>query len=129
VAEGRGERPSLPEPLTRRPIAATGRNGSVRPVERISGVLAGLLEVLSVVPAAGRANRVPLAAVAVLLLSGLAFLVAGGGLGVPEAARAVPEAGGGPRPTTPGASGAPDGTQAPSPNASLAGEPSFAPVP
>lgn len=42
-----------------------------------------------ILPAA-RENRVPLASSAVLVLAGLAFAVAGGGLGVPEAARAVP---------------------------------------
>jgi hypothetical protein len=129
VAEGRGERPRWPAPLTRRPMVAVA--GTERAVERISHTLADLLDILRVLPAAGRTNRVPLAALAVLLLSGLAFLVAGGGLGVPEAARAVPEpgSGSGPAPTAPGSSGAPQGSEAPAASGSLPGEPSFAPVP
>jgi hypothetical protein len=129
VVEGRSERPSWPAPLPRRPIV--GGAGVERAIERISHALAGLLDTLWVLPAAGRTNRVPLAAVAVLFLSGLAFLVAGGGLGVPEAARAVPEVGSGtgPGPTTPGSSAAPRGSALPTPSESLPAQPSFAPVP
>jgi len=74
---------------------------------------------------------VPLAALAVLLLSGLAFLVAGGGLGVPEAARAIPETvpGSGSGPTTPGASGVPGVSEPPTATEPVSGGPSFAPVP
>lgn len=56
---------------------------------------------------AGRENRVPLASIAVLALAGLAFAVSGGGLGVPEAARAVPAFG------QPGPVDAPDGPDGP----------------
>jgi NADH:ubiquinone oxidoreductase subunit 2 (subunit N) len=128
VEEGRGERPRWPAPLPRRTMV--GRGGLERAFERISHALGGALDVLWVLPVAGRTNRMPAAAIAVLLLSGLAFLVAAGGLGVPEAARAVPAIGGnGPGPSSqpagsvaPGGSGGPG---APSPGS----EPSFAPVP
>jgi hypothetical protein len=77
----------------------------------------------------------PLAAIAVLLLSGLAFVVAAGGLGVAEAARARPSAAGGtPSPSTLGPSPsnvAPSETIPPGPGSAPSGaaEPSFAPVP
>ncbi|HEX5823000.1 MAG TPA: proton-conducting transporter membrane subunit [Candidatus Limnocylindrales bacterium] len=99
VTEGRSERPGWPGPLPRRPIV--GHGGLERAFERISHALGGALDVLWVVPAAGRQNRMPLAALAVLLLSGLGFLVAAGGFGVTDAARAVPVIGSGPGPSAP----------------------------
>jgi hypothetical protein len=50
----------------------------------------GTLDVVWVVPTAARHNRMPIASAAVLGVAGLALLVALGGLGVREAARAVP---------------------------------------
>ena len=112
VAEGRGERPRWPAPLPRRPIV--GQSGVERSFERVSHALGGGLDVLWLVPAAARTNRMPAAAMAVLLLSGLAFLVGAGGLGVTDAARAVPVVGNGPGPSSgpieslgPGGSGVP----------------------
>jgi NADH-quinone oxidoreductase subunit N len=135
VGEGRGERPHWPGPLPRRPIV--GRGGLERSFERVSHALGGALDVLWVLPGAGRANRMPLAAIAVLLLSGLGFVIAAGGLGVTEAARAVPVVNGnGPGPSAaPTESGAPVGSGAPGESAAPGGgaspgvEPSFAPVP
>jgi formate hydrogenlyase subunit 3/multisubunit Na+/H+ antiporter MnhD subunit len=129
VGEGRSERPRWPTPVPRRPMV--GVTGPERAFERGSHAWSALIDTLWVLPAAGRLNRVPIAAVAVLLLSGLAFLVAGGGLGVPDAARAVPEASGGsgPGPTTPGGSEAPGSSEGPGPTGPGPGEPSFAPVP
>jgi NADH:ubiquinone oxidoreductase subunit 2 (subunit N) len=128
VRAGRGERPRWPASLPRRPMAGVG--GLERGFERASHALSGTLDVAWLLPTAVRTNRMPLAAVAVLLLSGLAFLVAGGGLGVREAARAVPQAAGanagpsGPGPTAePGPSEEPSAAASPSPQAS------FAPVP
>jgi hypothetical protein len=91
-----------------------GRSGVERSFERVSHALGGGLDVLWLVPAAARTNRMPAAAMAVLLLSGLAFLVGAGGLGVTDAARAVPVVGNGPGPSSgpiesvgPGGSGVP----------------------
>ena len=125
VREGRSERPRWPEPVARRPIV--GRGGFERGFQRASHALGGALDVLWVFPATIRTNRMPLAAIAVFLLSGLAFVVAGGGLGVTEAARAVPVVGG----NEPGPPGAPPGSIAPSasvaPSASFGPSASFAP--
>ena len=90
VREGRGDRPAWPAPLPRRPMVGT--SGVERGLERASHAAGGLLDVVWVLPAAARLNRMPIASAAVLVLAGLAFVVAGGGLGVPEAARAVPVA-------------------------------------
>lgn len=90
VRDGRGDRPAWPAPLPRRPMVGAG--GVERGLERASHVAGGLLDILWALPAAARLNRMPIASAAVLVLAGLAFVVAGGGLGVPEAARAVPVA-------------------------------------
>jgi formate hydrogenlyase subunit 3/multisubunit Na+/H+ antiporter MnhD subunit len=128
VADGRSERPRWPASLPRRAIVGKGR--LERSFERVSHALGGALDILWVVPAAGRTNRMPVAAVAVLLLSGLAFVVAAGGLGVSEAARAVPVIGGEPGPSAaPNESGAPSGSGAPIQSGSPGEQPSFAPVP
>ncbi len=123
VSAGRGERPAWPTSVPSRPIV--GRGGLERGFGRVSHALGGALDVLWVLPAAGRLNRMPLAAAAVLLLSGLGFLVAGGGLGVPDAARAVPELGG----AGPGPSAVPGESPAPGDSSAPGGEPSFEPVP
>jgi hypothetical protein len=47
------------------------------------------------VPATVRLNRMPVASIAVLALAGVAFVVSSGGLGVADAARAVPGSVGG----------------------------------
>jgi len=147
VTDGRGERPRWPAPVPRRPIVGLG--GVERGFERAGHALSGFLDVVWLVPSAIRLNRMPLAAVAVLFLSGLAFLVAGGGLGVAEAARVVPlptasPGVSGPTPSSPTPSGAaPTGATpsvttpslAPSPagsrgpGGSAPASPSFAPVP
>ena len=128
VGEGRGELPRWPAPIPRRPIAGGGR--LERSFERTSHALGGALDVLWVLPTAGRANRMPIAAVAVLLLSGLAFAVAAGGFGVPEAARAVPVVGGsGPGPSTGPDGSIPPGGAGPVESVPPGSEPSFAPVP
>jgi hypothetical protein len=59
-------------------------------VERTSHAIAGTLDVLWTIPSGIRTNRTPIASVAVLVLAGLAAAVSAGGLGVPEAASAVP---------------------------------------
>ncbi|MBA2718889.1 MAG: hypothetical protein H0U52_06575 [Chloroflexi bacterium] len=88
VLAGRGDRPAWPEPLPRRPIV--GRGTVERGFERAAHAATGTLDVLWVLPVAARQNRMLLASAAVFVLAGLALAVSGGGLGVPEAARAVP---------------------------------------
>jgi hypothetical protein len=128
VRAGRGERPRWPASLPRRPMAGVG--GLERGFERASHALSGTLDVAWLLPTAVRTNRMPLAAVAVLLLSGLAFLVAGGGLGVREAARAVPQAAGANAgPSGPGSTAEPGPSEEPSAAASPSPQASFAPVP
>ena len=112
VRAGRSERVGWPAPLPRRPI------GGVSPVERgferTSHAIAGGLDILWSIPAAIRMNRTPLASVAVLVLAVLTAAISAGGLGVPEAARAVPvlgEPGPGPEASPPPAeSGDPGAT-------------------
>ncbi|HXI80382.1 MAG TPA: proton-conducting transporter membrane subunit [Verrucomicrobiae bacterium] len=139
VLEGRSERPRWPTPLPRRPMV--GGPGLERGFERVAHGLSGSLDVLWVLPSAVRANRMGFAAIAVLLLSGLAFLVSGGGLGVPEAARAVPQAAASAGPTGsgssqpppsspgPGSSAGPGSSESPGDGGSPTIQPSFAPVP
>ena len=91
VRAGRGERPGWPIPWPRRPMVGVG--ATERLLERSAHVIGGLFDQLWALPAAVRLNRAPLASIAVLTLAGLAFAVAGGGFGVPHAARAVPVVG------------------------------------
>jgi NADH-quinone oxidoreductase subunit N len=122
VRDGRSEWPAWPAPLPRRAVG--GRSAFERGVERTSHAIAGGLDLLWTVPAAIRLNRTPIASAAVLVLAGLAATVAGGGLGVAAAARAVPvaaEPGPGPE-----ASGPP--TASSEPGASSAPAFSFEPV-
>jgi formate hydrogenlyase subunit 3/multisubunit Na+/H+ antiporter MnhD subunit len=88
VRTGRSERPGWPIPWPRRPIVGVGI--VERLFERSAHVIGGLLDQLWALPAAARLNGAPLASIAVLALAGLALAVASGGLGVPQAARAVP---------------------------------------
>ena len=88
VRDGRGERPGWPAPWPRR--AMVGRGSIERLLERLAHLVGGLLDILWALPAAVRLNRRGLASLAVLGLAGLAFAVSNGGLGVPQAARAVP---------------------------------------
>ncbi len=88
VARGVSERPRWPAPLPSR--ATVGRGGMERAFERTSHLLSAALDVLWVVPAALRANRVLIAGLLVVALSGLALGTAAGGFGVPEAAAAAP---------------------------------------
>jgi formate hydrogenlyase subunit 3/multisubunit Na+/H+ antiporter MnhD subunit len=140
VSEGRGERPRWPTEVGERPRWPTamprrpvlGIAGLERAFERSSHVLAAALDMVWTLPAAGRANRIPVAAVSVLLLSGLAFVVAGGGLGVPEAARAAAVIDGGgpsPRPPEPSRSATPASSGAAVSGEPTSTAPSFAPVP
>lgn len=105
VSRGQGERPRWPVPLPARPLVGQGR--TKRALERTSHFLIATVDVAKVVPAALHQNRVFIAGLLVLTLSGLAFGVASGGLGVPEAARAVPgqEPGPGPVGSEPPADG------------------------
>jgi formate hydrogenlyase subunit 3/multisubunit Na+/H+ antiporter MnhD subunit len=123
VVAGKSERPRWPLGVPSRPMV--GRSGLERAFERGSHVISATLDVLWALPAAGRTNRVPIAALVVLALAGLAFSVSAGGLGVPEAARAVPG-----EITGPSESGAPGASEEPietEPGGS--GEPSFQPLP
>jgi hypothetical protein len=123
VAAGDSERPRWPLGVPGRPMV--GRSGMERAFERGSHVISATLDVLWALPSAGRANRVPIAALVVLALAGLAFSVSAGGLGVSEAARAVPG-----EITGPSESGAPGASEEPietEPGGS--GEPSFQPLP
>lgn len=130
VARGVSERPRWPVPLPSRPMV--GQSGMERAFERTSHLLSGSLDILWIVPAAVRTNRVLIAGVLVLALSGLAVGAAAGGFGVPEAAAAVPggvsgptgseqpggetEPPGSPGPTEPPPSATP--TESPEPSAS-----------
>jgi NADH:ubiquinone oxidoreductase subunit 2 (subunit N) len=88
VAEGRGERPRWPvERASRELVGQSREERSVERVERLSGAT---LDVIWTLPTAARANRMPIAAVVVLVLAGLSAALAGGTLGVAAAARAVP---------------------------------------
>jgi formate hydrogenlyase subunit 3/multisubunit Na+/H+ antiporter MnhD subunit len=119
VRGGRGEAPGWPIPWPRRTMV--GVSSLERLFERASHAFGGLLDLLWAIPAATRLNRMPIASLAVLALAGLAFAVGGGGLGVLQAAQAVPEAvqpgpadepgPGGPTATPPGGPG-PTGTPA-----------------
>jgi formate hydrogenlyase subunit 3/multisubunit Na+/H+ antiporter MnhD subunit len=106
IGRGERERPHWPGPVSSR--AAVGQNGAERPFGRSSRRQSAVLDVLWVVPAALRANRVLIAGLLVLTLSGLALGVAAGGFGVPEAAAAVPGDVSGPT-----GSGPPGGESAP----------------
>jgi NADH:ubiquinone oxidoreductase subunit 2 (subunit N) len=93
VLGGQSERPRWPIRWPRRMMVGVG--GLERSLERLAHAFAGLLDILWSLPPAARLNRVPLASIAVLALAGLAFAVSDGGLGVPQAARAVPVIGNG----------------------------------
>lgn len=97
VVGGLSERPVWPAAMPRRPMI--GQSGTERAFERARHALGGAVDVAWVVPEALRANRTPIAAALVLILSGLSLGVASGGLGVPEAARAVPGQEQGPGPS------------------------------
>jgi formate hydrogenlyase subunit 3/multisubunit Na+/H+ antiporter MnhD subunit len=90
IRTGRGERPSWPGARPSRPVV--GLSSTERVVERIGHALSAALDVFWVVPAAARANRMGLASLVVGALAVLSLLVSAGGLDVPAAARAVPEA-------------------------------------
>ena len=127
VSGGRGERPRWPAPVPHRQIVGLG--GVERGFERAAHALSALLDIAWLVPSAIRLNRMPLAAVAVLVLSGLAFVVAGGGLDVAEAARVVPVASGvAPGPSAPAPSVGASPTGSGGPGSSAPASPSFAPV-
>ena len=115
VLDGRGERPGWPTGKPTRPMLGSG--SVERVFERLEHVGGGALDVIWTIPAAARWNRMPVASIVVLALAGLAALVAGGGLGVPAAARAVPAlvqpgpgAPGGEGPGAPGGAGSGPGS-------------------
>jgi NADH:ubiquinone oxidoreductase subunit 2 (subunit N) len=95
VRAGMGERPMWPPAVERRDIVGLSR--AERAFERGGHAIGGVLDVLWSIPGAVRANRALLAGVLALAVAGLGFTVAAGGLGVVEAARAVPG-----QPTGPG---------------------------
>jgi formate hydrogenlyase subunit 3/multisubunit Na+/H+ antiporter MnhD subunit len=137
------ERPTWPAAIPSRPML--GRGGLERGFERTGHLIAAVLDVLWTVPAAVRANRTPIAAAIVLALAGLSFAVASGGLGVPEAARALPPQVGEPGPSQPGAGESPAASEPPAssdrpppgsesapasePPSPSSSEPSFQPIP
>jgi len=88
VRAGGSDRPAWPAPLPRRTMV--GLAAVERILERVAHAFGAFLDILWALPAAARLNRVPFASVTVLSLAVLAFIVAGGGLGGPQAARAVP---------------------------------------
>ena len=88
VLGGAGRRPVWPEAVARRDVL--GQSPAERAFERGGHAVNGVLDVLWSIPAAARANRALLAGVLALAVAGLAFTVPSGGLGVVEAARAVP---------------------------------------
>lgn len=88
VRAGGSDRPAWPTPLPRRTMV--GRATVERLLERIAHAFGAFLDIVWALPAAARLNRVPFASSAVLTLAVLAFILAGGGLGGPQAARAVP---------------------------------------
>ena len=113
VRSATGERPAWPIPWPRRRMV--GVAALERFLERIGHAIGGIFDQVWALPAAARLNRVPLASIGVLVLAGLAAAVAAGGLGVPEAARAVPVI------TLPGEPGAGPGFQpVPEPSAAAA---------
>jgi multicomponent Na+:H+ antiporter subunit A len=114
VRDGRSERPGWPSPWPSRPMVGTVR--FERLLERSAHAFGALLDILWTLPGAARLNRMPLASLAVLALAGLAFAVSGGGLGVPEAARAVPLIG------ELGPVAEPTPSQSPTPSSSIAPE-------
>lgn len=129
VAGGLSERPLWPASMPRRPMV--GLTSAERALERTNHALRAGIDIAWVVPAALQANRTLIAAVLVLVLSGLSFGVASGGLGVPEAARAVPgqEPGPGPVESEPPPSEAPATASPPTETESpaLSGPPSAVP--
>lgn len=129
VVGGQSERPRRPEPLPSR--AAVARRGSERAVDRAGYVLATGLDAALVVPAALRTNRAIVAGLLVLALSGLAFGVAAGGFGVPEAAAAVPGVVTGPigSEPPPGAESAPPEASEPPPSEAPSESPAQSPSP
>jgi len=106
VRGGRSERPGWPVPRPSRPMV--GLSPVERAFERAGHLGSCLVDIIWTVPAATRSNRTALASVVVLVLAGLAGTVAGGGLGVPAAARAVPIAQPGPH-ASPSAATSPEG--------------------
>ena len=96
VRAGDGGRPKWPVAVT--PRDRVGLSRAERMFERGGHVVNGALDVAWAVPAVFRANRGLLVGVLALAMAGLAFTVAAGGLGVVEAARAVPGQQSGPGP-------------------------------
>ncbi|MFL5771195.1 MAG: proton-conducting transporter membrane subunit [Chloroflexota bacterium] len=99
-----GPRPTWPAAIARRDVV--GLSPAERAFERGGHAVGGAVDVFWSVPAAVRANRALLAGVLAVAVAGLALTVSSGGLGVVEAARAVPAHPSGPGPLEgPGASG------------------------
>jgi NADH:ubiquinone oxidoreductase subunit 2 (subunit N) len=96
VRAGQGERPTWPQALAAREVV--GLSPAERASERGGHAIGGALDVLWSLPGAFRANQALLAGVLALAVAGLGFTVAAGGLGVVDAARAVPGQPSGPGP-------------------------------
>ncbi|HEX5014889.1 MAG TPA: proton-conducting transporter membrane subunit [Candidatus Limnocylindrales bacterium] len=98
VRAGQSQRPTWPEAVADRNV--TGRGRVERVFERGSHAGGAALDVIWSLPGAFRANRGLLAGVLALAVAGLALTISSGGLGVVEAASAVPgqDAGPGPQP-------------------------------
>jgi NADH:ubiquinone oxidoreductase subunit 2 (subunit N) len=117
VRAGLGERPTWPSAVADRDVV--GRSRAERMFERGGHVVGTTLDLLWSIPAAIRANRMLLAGVLALAVAGLGLTISSGGLGVVEAARAVPQQPTGPGPAEgPGApsSEEPPGTEEPPPS-------------
>jgi NADH:ubiquinone oxidoreductase subunit 2 (subunit N) len=138
VRASSGERPTWPAPMPSREVV--GRSRTERVFERTGHALNGALDVIWLLPAAVRSNLGLLAGALALALAGLAFTVASGGLGVVEAATAVPAGPTGPGPIE-GPGPLPPSSEEPLPSepleiesappseASPSGAPSSAPLP
>jgi formate hydrogenlyase subunit 3/multisubunit Na+/H+ antiporter MnhD subunit len=88
VKAGSHEIPRWPAPLPARPMV--GQSDLERTFEKGSHLLAAVLDIIWAVPAALRLNRTVIAGILVVALSGLGVVIAYGGLGVIDAARAAP---------------------------------------
>jgi NADH:ubiquinone oxidoreductase subunit 2 (subunit N) len=98
VRAGTSQRPVWPAGIAPRNV--TGRSRTERAFERGSQAGGAALDVLWGLPAAFRANHGLLAGVLALAVAGVALTVSSGGLGVVEAAQAVPgDSGPGPVPS------------------------------
>jgi hypothetical protein len=124
VRAGSDEIPRWPAPRPAR--AMVGQSELERVFEKGSHLLAAVLDIIWAVPAALRLNRTLIAGILVVALSGLGVVIAYGGLGVIDAARAAPGEATGPNASgQPGLESASPGLESEPPGSG----PSFQPVP